>query len=152
MQFDHPVYGWSSTTKDLGFWLINPSVEYLSGGPTKVEFLCHRDTTQVAAACVLNYWRSSHYGGASVAVGEGERWTKVIGPFFLYINSGGDPQATLARRRPRARPRERPAGRTTGSRASITRAGAIAPTVTGRLVLNDPQAARRVDSPTSSLA
>jgi rhamnogalacturonan endolyase len=89
VQFDHPVYGWSSTTKSLGFWLINPSLEYLSGGLTKVEFLCHRDTTQVAAACVRNYWRSSHYGGAGVAVGEGEHWTKVVGPFFLYVNSVG---------------------------------------------------------------
>jgi rhamnogalacturonan endolyase len=93
IQFEHPVYGWSSTTRDIGFWLINPSLEYLSGGPTKVEFLCHRDTTPVAAPCVLNYWRSSHYGGAVVAVGEGEHWTKVIGPFFLYLNSGSDPQA-----------------------------------------------------------
>jgi rhamnogalacturonan endolyase len=92
VQFDHPVYGWSSTTKRVGFWLINPSAEYLSGGPTKVEFLCHRDTTRVAAPCVLNYWRSSHYGGAVVAVGAGERWTKVVGPLFLYVNSGGDPQ------------------------------------------------------------
>src|SRR5439155_22300209 len=39
VQFEHPVYGWSSTTKNIGFWLINPTVEYLSGGPTKVEFL-----------------------------------------------------------------------------------------------------------------
>jgi rhamnogalacturonan endolyase len=93
VQFEHPVYGWSSTTKNLGFWLINPSGEYMSGGPTKVEFLCHRDTTPVAAPCVLNYWRSSHYGGAVVAVGEGEPWTKVIGPFFLYVNSLSDPQA-----------------------------------------------------------
>jgi rhamnogalacturonan endolyase len=93
VQFEHPVYGWSSTTQNVGFWLINPSFEYLSGGPTKVEFLCHRDTTQVAAPCVLNYWRSSHYGGATVSVGAGESWTKVVGPFFLYINSGGDPQA-----------------------------------------------------------
>ena len=93
VQFEHPVYGWSSTRQHVGFWLINPTVEYLSGGPTKVEFLCHRDTTPVAAPCLLNYWRSSHYGGAVVAVGEGERWTKVIGPFFLYLNSGSDPQA-----------------------------------------------------------
>jgi rhamnogalacturonan endolyase len=93
VQYDNPVYGWSSTTKQVGFWFINPSVEYLSGGPTKVEFLCHRDTTRVAAPCVLNYWRSSHYGGAVVTVGAGERWTKVVGPFFLYVNSGGDPQA-----------------------------------------------------------
>jgi rhamnogalacturonan endolyase len=93
VQFEHPVYGWSSTTEKLGFWLINPSFEYLSGGPTKVEFLCHRDTTPVAAPCVLNYWRSSHYGGAFVTVGEGESWTKVVGPFYLYVNSVGDPQA-----------------------------------------------------------
>jgi rhamnogalacturonan endolyase len=93
VQFEHPVYGWSSTTDKIGFWLINPTVEYLSGGPTKVEFLCHRDTTAVAAPCVLNYWRSSHYGGALVSVGEREHWTKVIGPFFLYVNSGDDSQA-----------------------------------------------------------
>jgi rhamnogalacturonan endolyase len=93
VQSEHPVYGWSSTTKQVGCWLINPSMEYLSGGPTKVEFLCHRDTTPVAAPCLLNYWRSSHYGGAAVAVGEGEHWSKVVGPFFLYLNSGADPQA-----------------------------------------------------------
>src|SRR5262249_2166114 len=46
-----------------------------------------------AAPCVLNYWRSSHYGGAVVSVAEGEAWTKVIGPFFLYVNSGSDPQS-----------------------------------------------------------
>ena len=50
-----------------------------------------------AAACVLNYWRSSHYGGASVAVAEGEHWTKVIGPFFLYVNSGRRPAGAVQR-------------------------------------------------------
>src|SRR4029453_11309504 len=92
VRFEHPVLGGARTTDKICFLLINPTVEYLSGGPTKVEFLCHRDTTPVAAACLLNYWRSSHYGGAVVAVGEGERWTKVIGPFLLYVNSGGGPQ------------------------------------------------------------
>src|SRR5262249_18425637 len=33
------------------------------------------------------------YGGAAVAVADGEPWTKVVGPFFLYINSGSDQQA-----------------------------------------------------------
>ena len=60
----------------------------MSGGPTKVEFLGHRDTNQQAAPCVLNYWRSSHYGGAEVNVAAGEQWTKVVGPFFIYANSG----------------------------------------------------------------
>ena len=85
------AFGFSSTTQKLGWWMINPSVEYLSGGPTKVEFLCHRHTDRRAAPVVLNYWRSSHYGGASVTVEAGEHWTKVIGPFLLYINSDGDP-------------------------------------------------------------
>jgi rhamnogalacturonan endolyase len=138
VQSERPVYGWSSTTHQVGFWLINPSVEYLSGGPTKVEFLCHRDTTAVAAPCVLNYWRSSHYGGAVVAVGEGEQWTKVIGPFFLYVNSGVDPQAmwtdALAQsaRESAKWPYEWVAGVAYPRRDERS-------TVRGRLVLSDPQ-------------
>ena len=91
-QFEHRAYGWASTSDHIGCFLINPSVEYLSGGPTKIEFLCHRDTNPTAAPCVLNYWRSSHYGGAGVSVSQGEQWTKVIGPFLIYCNAGGDPQ------------------------------------------------------------
>jgi rhamnogalacturonan endolyase len=91
-----PAFGWSSSTKNVGFYCINPSMEYMSGGPTKPEFLGHRDTNAVAAACVLNYWRSSHYGGAVVDVAQGEHWDKVIGPFFLYVNSGASPEAMYA--------------------------------------------------------
>ncbi len=93
VQSENLAYGWSSTRSKVGWWLINPTIEYLSGGPTKVEFLCHRDTTQVQAPCVLNYWRSSHYGGAVVDVADQESWTKIIGPFYLYMNSGGDPMS-----------------------------------------------------------
>lgn len=84
------AFGWSSTKDNIGFFVINPSMEYMSGGPTKVEFMGHRDTNQAAAACVLNYWRSSHYGGAAVDVEAGEYWQKVIGPFVIYLNSGAD--------------------------------------------------------------
>jgi rhamnogalacturonan endolyase len=93
IQSQNPAFGWSSTTKNVGFFCINPSMEYMSGGPTKPEFLGHRDTNQIAAPCVLNYWRSSHYGGAAVEVAAGEKWTKVIGPFLLYVNSGAEPLA-----------------------------------------------------------
>jgi len=90
-QFENPAFGWSSTTRNVGFWFLNPSVDYLSGGPTKVEFLGHRDTNDVQAPTVLNYWRSSHYGGAVANVAQGEHWTKVIGPFLLYVNAGKAP-------------------------------------------------------------
>ena len=96
VQSANPAFGWSSTTDGIGCFLLNPSMEYMSGGPTKVEFLGHRDTNEAAAPCILNYWRSSHYGGAGVAVQEGERWEKVIGPFAIYLNSGGDHDALYA--------------------------------------------------------
>ncbi|HWA08367.1 MAG TPA: polysaccharide lyase family protein, partial [Opitutaceae bacterium] len=91
-QFDHRAFGWASTATKTACFIVNPSMEYMSSGPMKIEFLCHRDTNQVAAPCILNYWRSSHYGGSSLNIAEGEHWTKVIGPFLLYVNSGADPQ------------------------------------------------------------
>ncbi len=102
LQSENRAFGFSSTTRNIGFYLINPTVEYLSGGPTKPEFLCHRDTTQVQAPVVLNYWRSSHYGGANVTVAAGEAWTKVIGPFMLYINEGSNPTAMWREARAKA--------------------------------------------------
>jgi rhamnogalacturonan endolyase len=94
-QFDTPAWGWSSSADHVGIWFINPSMEYLSGGPTKVELCAHRDCTFTddqtapAAPCLLNYWRSSHYGGSICNIGRGEAWTKVIGPFLIYCNATG---------------------------------------------------------------
>ncbi|MCR4824777.1 MAG: hypothetical protein K5849_05405 [Bacteroidales bacterium] len=96
VQSVNPAFGWSSTTEQIGCFLLNPSMEYMSGGPTKVEFMGHRDTNEAAAPCILNYWRSSHYGGATVEVEQGEFWEKIIGPFVLYINDGGDHDALYA--------------------------------------------------------
>jgi rhamnogalacturonan endolyase len=92
-QSENPAFGWSATTKNIGLFFINPSMEYMGGGPTKVEFLGHRDTNEEAAPCVLNYWRSSHYGGAEANIAAGEAWEKIVGPMFIYANTGQDPQA-----------------------------------------------------------
>jgi rhamnogalacturonan endolyase len=99
-QFDVRAWGWSSTTNHVGLWFVNPSVEYLSGGPTKVELSAHRDATfdtedltAPAPPTLLNYWRSSHYGGAICAIATNEAWTKVIGPFLIYCNSARDHDA-----------------------------------------------------------
>jgi rhamnogalacturonan endolyase len=78
LQSENRAYGFSSTRQNIGWWIVNPTIEYLSGGPTKPEFLCHRDTTAVQAPCVLNYWRSSHYGGADVTVAQGEQDRKSV--------------------------------------------------------------------------
>jgi rhamnogalacturonan endolyase len=88
VQFENPAYGWTSTQHQVGLWFINPSIEYLSGGATKVELTGHLDNNAGAAPTLLNYWRGSHYGGSSCVIAQGEAWTKVIGPFRLYCNSG----------------------------------------------------------------
>lgn len=87
---ENPVFGWINTNTKTGFWLMNASVEYMSGGPTKIEFLCHRDTRVNGLPVFLNYWRSSHYGGSAVEAAAGEHWKKLLGPLFLYANSGNE--------------------------------------------------------------
>ena len=138
-QYKNPAFGWSSTTKNVGFFIINPSNEYMSGGPTKIEFLGHRDTNQVAAPCVLNYWRSSHYGGAQVNVAAGEHWSKVIGPFMLYLNSGSDAQAIYKNARDQAAVQQKkwPFDWVDGIDYPTSKDRV---TVKGQLALNDPQA------------
>jgi rhamnogalacturonan endolyase len=87
------AFGWSSSTKNVGLFFINPSMEYMSGGPTKYELTGHLNTDAAAAPCVLNYWRSSHYGAAEANIAAGEEWQKTIGPFFIYANTGENPDA-----------------------------------------------------------
>jgi len=99
-QFDVRAWGWSSSARHVGLWLVNPSVEYLSGGPTKFELSSHRDATfntnalnAPAPPTLLNYWRGSHYGGSICNLAATDDWTKVIGPFLIYCNAGGDHDA-----------------------------------------------------------
>ena len=144
-QFDAHAWGWSSTTRQVGFWFINPSVEYLSGGPTKVELSAHRDATfgddpnAPAPPTLLNYWRGSHYGGSVCSIAQTDAWTKVIGPFLLYCNAGPNHDAlwkdalAKAAREFAAWPYDWVSGVDYPHKAQRG-------TVTGRLVLNDAQA------------
>lgn len=93
IQFAIPAFGWSSTKYKVGLWMINPSIEYLSGGPTKVELTGHLDVNTGAAPTLLNYWKGSHYGGSSLAVAQGEAWNRFVGPMLIYCNSGPDHDA-----------------------------------------------------------
>ncbi len=82
-----PAYGWSSSKHGVGLWIINPSIEYLGGGPTKVELTGHLDVNPGGTPVLLNMWVGSHYGGCSMAVAEDENWSKVVGPFLLHVNT-----------------------------------------------------------------
>jgi len=76
------AWGWSSTKDHIGVYFINPSNEYIGGGPEKVDLIDHLTGT------LLDYWTSGHYGGgAGNHIPEGEDWKHVVGPIFVYFNA-----------------------------------------------------------------
>ena len=87
VKYKLPAYGWSSTKNHIGVYFINPTTEYLSGGASKLDLVCHMGAT------LLDYWTSGHYaGGACCTIPAGENWNKVIGPIFVYCNALQDPK------------------------------------------------------------
>jgi len=150
-QFNVRTWGWQSSAKHVGLWFINPSVEYLSGGPTKYELSAHRDatfTTSLTAAApptLLNYWRSSHYGGAICNIGTNENWSKVVGPFLIYCNTGAthDRVWQNALDRERAETADWPFDWVSGVDYPHKNERS---TVSGKLILWDPRAPRLVFS------
>jgi rhamnogalacturonan endolyase len=141
VQFDTPAYGWSSTRHHVGLWMINPSFEYMSGGPTKLELIAHLDANeQGGSPTILEVWKGPHYGGTVLSVAQGESWIKCIGPFLLYCNSAPDHEQmwkdalAKAANEARAWPYDwvnEPTFYTPKEQRS---------TVTGQLILNDPLA------------
>ncbi len=88
VQYRVPAYGWSSTKDRVGVWFINPTTEYLSGGASKQELVCHFGDNGNPDPIILNYWRGTHYGGgATASIAAGEKWSKVIGPMMIYVNA-----------------------------------------------------------------
>jgi rhamnogalacturonan endolyase len=88
VQYKIPAYGWSSTKDHVGIWFINPTIEFLSGGASKQELVCHYHDNANPDPVILDYWRGTHYGGgASCTIDAGEEWSKVVGPIFVYCNS-----------------------------------------------------------------
>lgn len=88
-----PAFGWSSTKQKTGVYIINPSFEYLSSGPNHYELTGHLDDGDGGDPTLLNYWRGTHYGGSQLNFAANEYWTKVVGPMFIYVPTGKDPQA-----------------------------------------------------------
>jgi len=81
------AWGWSSTKDHIGVYFINPSNEYIGGGSEKLDLIDHLTGT------LLDYWTSGHYGGgAGNHIPAGEDWKHVVGPIFVYFNSLDNPK------------------------------------------------------------
>uniref|UniRef100_A0A804PFM8 Rhamnogalacturonan endolyase n=1 Tax=Zea mays TaxID=4577 RepID=A0A804PFM8_MAIZE len=89
---DSTVHGWTTAggverspndNPVVGFWVITPSNEFKSGGPTKRELTSHVGPT------TLTMFLGTHYVGNDIvlSISGGEYWKKVMGPVFVYLNS-----------------------------------------------------------------
>jgi len=85
--------GWINTNANTGIWLIFPSHEYYNGGPRHPELL-----SQIQL--INQPFNGGHFGfSADLNFAAGETWTKVYGPYLIYMNSvpanTADPQVAL---------------------------------------------------------
>jgi rhamnogalacturonan endolyase len=94
MQYVTKAYGWSSTKYHMGAWFINPTIEYLSGGPTRIDLDAHFGDNGDPEPIILDYWHSGHYDGTRASIPAGEEWSKVVGPIYVYVNSLDKPKET----------------------------------------------------------
>ena len=90
-----PAWGWSSTKRNVGLFIVNPSIEYLNGPPVMVDYVGHIDVKPSLPAdpTLLFIWHSPHYGGRPIQIKANEPWRKIVGPFLLYCNAGGTADA-----------------------------------------------------------
>lgn len=90
-----PAWGWSSTKRNVGLFIVNPSIEYLNGAPVMVDYVGHIDVKAALPAdpTLLFIWHSPHYGGRGIQINAGEPWRKIVGPFLFYCAGGANPQA-----------------------------------------------------------
>ena len=135
-----PTWGWSSTGKQVGVWIVNPSTEYLSNGPDRVDYGGHIDLKDNPAAnpTLLFIWHSLHFGGAAVSINQDEEWIKVVGPFLIYCNSAPTPDAMWQDALGRAAT-EKAAWPYTWATAPGYASAAERGVVKGRLTVQDPQ-------------
>ena len=81
------VWGWSSvsdaawnfTGQNVGIWHVVASGEFYNGGPLKPE---------LNDAPMVNMINGGHYYfGNDSGFAAGEVWTRVSGPYFIYVNN-----------------------------------------------------------------
>ncbi|WP_051229414.1 polysaccharide lyase family protein [Paludibacterium yongneupense] len=82
------VYGQLAPEQWLGAWIIPGSGEYFAGDRLKQDLLVHQD------ALALVYLTSTHLGSVEMVAPPG--WSKLYGPWLLYLNQAQDPRSLYA--------------------------------------------------------
>jgi rhamnogalacturonan endolyase len=136
-----PAWGWSSTKRNIGFFIVNPSIEYLNGAPVMVDYVGHIDVKASLPAdpTLLFIWHSPHYGGRGIQIKTNEAWRKIVGPFLFYCSQGANPQTMWQDALARAA-QEQKAWPYAWAEAPGYAHAEQRGSASGRLLLQDPQA------------
>ena len=78
------VHGMAGQKSGLGIFVIQPSHEYVNGGPTKQQNTVHSTPFMIMMFNCDHFLLAERKGDGPV---KGE-WKKMGGPFYLYVNSG----------------------------------------------------------------
>lgn len=94
----HPVYSkydWAEYTENLrveglssetiGLWMMFGGREYFNGGPTRANLILHGTET---TPLLLWDFHAQHFGGSKIFMATNQVWSKLVGPAFVYVNSG----------------------------------------------------------------
>jgi rhamnogalacturonan endolyase len=104
--YENNLHVYGVTGSRQGLWMITPSAESINGGPTKQDLTVHQDAT-----IVLRMLQSGHFlDGSLTSIRAVGSWSKIYGPYCVYLNSGASPQVMWhdARREARAQVRQWP--------------------------------------------
>lgn len=83
---DIHTFGFASDVHKLGAWTVLGGYEYYNDGPRK------QDLTALDGGMTHHFGRN-HYDGTGIHVAAGEEWSKIFGPFLLYLNADADGDA-----------------------------------------------------------
>ena len=98
-KYDWPTYlgpytsfrnTWGAASDQIGIWHCNGSSEWRNGGPTKLS------GAMSGAYMFMDDDEGHGLGATNTTVAAGQVFTKVIGPFFTYVNTGTDHNALWA--------------------------------------------------------
>lgn len=81
------TYGHASNVNNVGAWLVFGSQEFFNDGPTKQDLA-------PASGIIHVHFGRNHFNGSGTGVAAGEAWSKIYGPYLLYLNA--DPRGADA--------------------------------------------------------
>jgi rhamnogalacturonan endolyase len=84
----HGMAGRNSAGTGIGLWLIQPSREYVNGGPLRQELTVHQGPEAHGPQQNILLWmfQGGHYGGSGIRLAAGQEWSRLYGPAMVYVN------------------------------------------------------------------